>query len=264
VQLAEKDLTMNELLEKVPWANLFRLIVSSQAQASFGPLGEIAADLILGGVLGLQKEEIRFLRSIDGKVTALLHGPYNTGVIHLTDAKKPQRSEEDRQKYIEYARLAFVEAHGQEQEVQDYFRIAIIQYHIAICWFLLGQMEDARDWFNDAYTTASRVLEQWHKNSNHGAHIAAIPMLFGMGELGLIERVFGFKPSLSQRQEHAMRMGASLYTSFNPGMRDKGKNLYGFIVSLKQLAESSILGLHLPPLSPSLYQGIFNVTQIGE
>lgn len=253
-----------QLLEKVPWANLFRLIVSSLAHANLGPLGGVAADLILGELLGLHQEEIHLLRSIDGNVTALLHGPYNTGMIHLTEAKKPHRSEEDKQKYIEYARLAFVEAYGQEQEVQDYFRIAIIKYHIATCWLLLSQTEDARDWFNDSYITALRVLEQWHENSNRGAQIAAMPMIIGVGEIALIGSVFGIKSSLPQVRARAVNMGAALYKSFNPGTIDKGKKLYGFIVSLKQLEEDSMLGLDLLPLSPSLYQGIFNVTQLGE
>lgn len=255
---------MNQQLEKIPWTNLFRLIVSSLAHASLGPLGGAAADLVLGELLGLHQEEIRLLRSIDGSVTALLHGPYNTGITHLTDAKKSHRSEEDKQKYIEYARLAFVEAYGQEQEVQDYFRIAIIQYHIATCWLLLGQREDARDWFNNSYTTALKVLEQWHKDSNRGAQIAAMPMMIAGGEIALVGSVFGMKISLPQVRARAGNMGASFYRTFNPGMIDKGKNLYRFIVSLKQLEEDSTLSLNLPSLSPSLYEGIFNVSQFEE
>jgi hypothetical protein len=125
--------------------------------ASWGGLAPVAMALILGQLYAVQQQQTKLLKSIQRDVKALVEGPYNAGVTHLEDAQKKHRTFEERRSLIIKARDKFVEARGNQQNLDPFYR-AIVEREIGLCWFLCGSWIDAKDWFERSFASANQAL----------------------------------------------------------------------------------------------------------
>ena len=72
-------------------------------------------------------------------------------------AKKPQRTREERLELIKAARSRFTDALGVER---DKARISLVSLHLGLCWLLLGNVVDAREWTAKAHEAAVQAMKE--------------------------------------------------------------------------------------------------------
>jgi hypothetical protein len=288
--------------EEVAWEDFVRQILSTLAHAGLtvalggnplSLLGDAAIDLILKEILGLESAETRVLQAIEGKVDLLVRAPYNKGIVYLAEANKPYLHGNEKQEYIRKAEDEFMQAYAQEKELKEQFRLAIIQYHVATCFLLRRKRRQASDWFNRSYASAVEALKEWHEQSNRRARTILLvngrewyeqlnrnaqELLLSKGkEHAQLARnaqealLFRYLEGIQQQTRVGERMSQAieqqvekLYVALNPETRAKGKRMYDFLVALRLLEKSPRLGLHMPSLSSSFSEGIFNVTQFED
>jgi hypothetical protein len=121
-------------------------------------LGEGALPMLKAAV-GLQSEEERLLGTIRRDVKALMESPWHTGDLHLKDAIKEWRTDEERLKHVELARRKYLEACGNlDGDASSYSRL-FVEYRVAVCWAALGKTADSRDWLEKS--RASALVAKW-------------------------------------------------------------------------------------------------------
>lgn len=100
-------------------------------------------------------KELSILKDIDANVKAIIEGPFNSGLLFLEEAAEPRRSSAERITFVIKARDRFIDALGMENNP---IRSAVIQIHIAGCWSMLGEKQDALNWIRKAYRTVERAM----------------------------------------------------------------------------------------------------------
>jgi len=149
------------------WHPVLAEMSKALGSAAAGRLSNYAISKILQLLIDNHNDELNLLLSISQDVKDIKQGDFNTGLIYLTDAAKRGITEDQRMKRIEKAKEHFMKAHG--KEIRDKFRVALIQYYIGICTFMLGQMQgqdteiwyaDAGDWIEKAYNNAMDYLAE--------------------------------------------------------------------------------------------------------
>lgn len=131
-----------------------RGLLSSVKDALQGKLLDAVLGALLDQVVEQRKQELVILRRIEGKVDALLQGPFNAGSDWLASASRPHRSHADRIAYIERALERFMDAQAQ---LSGYPKV-VSQLHVALAHGLLGHPEDFEEWLVRAYETADGAL----------------------------------------------------------------------------------------------------------
>jgi hypothetical protein len=140
--------------------------------ASIGNYG-VATSAIVGGdamlgvlraVSGSVDAQERLLRSIDSKLDALVKGPFNTGVTHLSEAERVATDPEARLEHIKEAKDCFYLAHGQAASLQSR---AVVEYHLGVVWLLLDRPADAVHWMAQSHASCIVVASELARETKH-------------------------------------------------------------------------------------------------
>jgi len=144
-------------------------------------------DKILSIIGEFRDEQTYKWNLLQTDIDSLKRGPFYSGKTLLKDASKPHRNEDEKCILIEQARMKFIDALGICESKSELTSIethqkAYIQYHIALCWFLLGKQIDALDWVTVAITDIesaeatimSRIEDKKDKIKQHQDRIAEI------------------------------------------------------------------------------------------
>jgi hypothetical protein len=139
-----------------PWSGLAGA-VGHYAIATSGVAGGGELLGVLHAITGSSDAQTRLLRRIDTKVDALVLGPYQTGRMHLSEAARLGGEDPMQRDHLDEAKDCFYSAQGQAVSVQSR---ALVEYHLAMTWLLLGRRDDALHWFAQSYNSAVTVVHE--------------------------------------------------------------------------------------------------------
>ncbi len=139
-----------------PWSGLAGA-VGHYAMATSGVAGAGELLGVLHAISGSSDAQTRLLRRIDAKVDALVLGPYQTGRTHLSEAARLSGDDSMQRDHLNQAKECFYSAQGQAASVQSR---ALVEYHLAMTWLLLGRRDDALHWFAQSYGSAVTVVHE--------------------------------------------------------------------------------------------------------
>lgn len=238
---------------KVDWNGISKTILD----VFEGRIADLTLTLITE-ILGMQDEQMRLLKSIQHDVTALLQGPYNTGILYLQEATQ-NVTKKERNSSIQEAKNCFMHALGQDAEVP--FRKALIEYYIGICTLLLGNQEQAKNKFESSYATAVYALVEKKKAIGKRSILNWL-LLFG----GIFVLLIGLVLITSKGIIGILFIIAAVLMIMAPG-HFKKKNfkkqclpIIEFMDSLEYLhIQSPALELRLAVIPPELYKGRLNM-----
>lgn len=131
-----------------------RAILAAVKDALQDKIINAALDALLSQVVEQHKQEMASLGRIEGKVDALLSGPFKSGSDWLISASRPHRSNTERIRYIELAQERFVDSQAQ---LSGHAKV-ISQLHVALTHGLLGHPDDFNEWLLRARTTADSAI----------------------------------------------------------------------------------------------------------
>ena len=104
---------------------------------------------LLDQQLGIQQESIQILRSLDRDVRSILHGPFQTAMAYLGDARAAHRAPAERATALDHARHELMRALGQESDV---LIRAEVELNLAVVWVASGSTADALGYASRADT----------------------------------------------------------------------------------------------------------------
>jgi len=132
----------------------FKMLVSTVGPENF------ATDIVIEAVKYVIATN-RKLDIINEKVDAIVQGPFNTGLLHLEDVSKQDRTTDERIASIGKAKDYFYEAYG--KELREPKRKALIAFKIGTCYAFLKKRNDTLYWYEKAYNSAEDVESEYLK-----------------------------------------------------------------------------------------------------
>lgn len=206
------------------------------------PGGQVTGKLIDVALaeLGLvEANSSMLLNRIDANVQALVEAPFKVGIIYLKDAIKAHRSLEEKWVFIDKAKEKFIEALVLEQD--NLSKIQIKMY-IGLCWLLLNQAEDSRDWLTDAARSIQSLMIEIEREfkilvrTQKTSLFPKIPVLGSTLELGLMTKLIMQINELRRQAVYLVKLRNSL-KNFNNKTHLLTPNLLELSPSLEQWLE---------------------------
>jgi hypothetical protein len=223
------------------------------------PIGAGPVTNILKVLLDSQKEQFQRLEEIKADTQAILQGPYNTGLSWLRDAARAHSTDEERRDFIEKARDKFMEAYGNELRVP--FRRALIEFHVGICWTLLGSNDHARDYFQQAHASAMDYLSDKGRalRAAEDAYMESqqlVKQAFKKSSIArtlLIAPVFTVPTMMSGALLVIREKNKQTYNKIKEEFTEEAPTILAFIDALEQLRiQAPALALEFQELSPKM------------
>jgi hypothetical protein len=149
------------------WYSVLSGISKALVSSVEGKLSDYAISQVLQLLSGQRDDELALLKAISQDVKDLKGGPYLTGLDWLNNAANKSIPGDEQTRRIKKAEEYFREALGQEW--RDKFRVALIHYHLGICYLMLAQTQgkstefwyrEAGDHIEEAYNSAMDYLDE--------------------------------------------------------------------------------------------------------
>ena len=148
--------TSSALMSTSTWTKIARSIVETSVSGSPTALTGAGFDLLIA-LVGVKDEQSQLLQSIDRQVGLLRAGPFTAGRLRLEEAARVRHDAARAHGFLDEARQQFYNAHAVAASSHER---GIVETHLGVVYYLLGQREDSRHWFTRAHTSLSELAHQ--------------------------------------------------------------------------------------------------------
>jgi len=145
------------------WSGLATAVQSYAIAVSGVPAADGAIS-VLKALYGVQDAQATMLNSIDRHVRLLREGPFRSGQLLLSEAKRVGPADEEYSSFLAKARDHFYDAHGLAASVQER---AVIELHLGLVAALLDKPGDAKHWLGQCYESGAQVIEELTSRSKN-------------------------------------------------------------------------------------------------
>lgn len=132
--------------------------------------------------------ELDIMARVATDVRSLKEGDYYAGVEWMATAAKAHRTPEESLEFVAKARDSFYSAYGKERS--DPYRRTLVEYQIGLCWSLLGQHADAKNFLEAAYTSSWEARKHLYNRALDEEFIRFLPFLPLGGPPFLLTEIF--------------------------------------------------------------------------
>ncbi len=145
-----------------------------------------AVDSVLDVLISSEAEQLAYLRKISVDVEALINGPFHTAMEFLRLAHNhSERPMARRSQDIEKAKDALMHALGNYSERPA--QKSWTEYFIGVCCVLLNDKNEARYWFDRAYTSSVPLRSELQKKVDNPDYLGYVTKgIVATGILGII------------------------------------------------------------------------------
>jgi hypothetical protein len=139
-----------------------------------GVTGAVTAAQIVASLIGIEDAQTRLLRSIKADTKLLREGPFRTGRLMLSEAGHVGSGSPRYTEFVRDACRYLYEAHELAASMEEK---AVVELHLALAWFALGETSDAKRWLDKAADTSDKIVEDLLQATRSGPGQASLTVL---------------------------------------------------------------------------------------